>query len=169
MEIKGNLRALLDRTVAALGCDLVEARLDSGRLFLSIDAAEASADASAETPAELPDSAPTDAPAPACGVTVADCERVSRQLKPLLAAEEIDCAAIEVSSPGPKRPLVRARDFTRFAGRKVRLQLREPVDGATRVGGVLRGLDDDGGIALATAAGAQIFTAQQVARAELDG
>ena len=159
MEIKGNLRALLDRTVAALGCDLVEARLDSGRLFLSIDAAE--------TPAELPDSAPTDAPAR--GVTVADCERVSRQLKPLLAAEEIDCAAIEVSSPGPKRPLVRARDFTRFAGRKVRLQLREPVDGATRVGGVLRGLDDEGGIALATAAGAQIFTAQQVARAELDG
>ena len=163
MEIKGNLRALLDRTVAALGCDLVEARLDSGRLFLSIDAAEASA----ETPTELPDSAPTDAPAR--GVTVADCERVSRQLKPLLAAEEIDCAAIEVSSPGPKRPLVRARDFARFAGRKVRLQLREPIDGATRVGGVLRGLDDDGGIALATAAGAQIFTAQQVARAELDG
>ena len=162
MEIKGNLRALLDRTVAALGCDLVEARLDSGRLFLSIDAAEASA----ETPTELPDSAPD---APARGVTVADCERVSRQLKPLLAAEEIDCAAIEVSSPGPKRPLVRARDFTRFAGRKVRLQLREPVDGATRVGGVLRGLDDEGGIALATAAGAQIFTARQVARAELDG
>ena len=167
MEIKGNLRALLDRTVAALGCDLVEARLDSGRLFLSIDAAEASADAPTETPAELPDSAPTDAPAR--GVTVADCERVSRQLKPLLAAEEIDCAAIEVSSPGPKRPLVRARDFARFAGRKVRLQLREPVDGATRVGGVLRGLDDEGGIALATAAGAQIFTARQVARAELDG
>ena len=163
MEIKGNLRALLDRTVAALGCDLVEARLDSGRLFLSIDAAEASA----ETPAETPASAPTDAPAR--GVTVADCERVSRQLKPLLAAEEIDCAAIEVSSPGPKRPLVRARDFARFAGRKVRLQLREPVDGATRVGGVLRGLDDEGGIALATAAGAQIFTARQVARAELDG
>ena len=159
MEIKGNLRALLDRTVAALGCDLVEARLDSGRLFLSIDAAEASA----ETPAD----APTDAPAR--GVTVADCERVSRQLKPLLAAEEIDCAAIEVSSPGPKRPLVRARDFARFAGRKVRLQLREPVDGATRVGGVLHGLDDEGGIALATAAGAQIFTARQVARAELDG
>ena len=167
MEIKGNLRALLDRTVAALGCDLVEARLDSGRLFLSIDAAEASAETPTETPAELPDSAPTDAPAR--GVTVADCERVSRQLKPLLAAEEIDCAAIEVSSPGPKRPLVRARDFARFAGRKVRLQLREPVDGATRVGGVLRGLDDEGGIALATAAGAQIFTAQQVARAELDG
>ena len=159
MEIKGNLRALLDRTVAALGCDLVEARLDSGRLFLSIDAAE--------TLTETPADAPTDAPAR--GVTVADCERVSRQLKPLLAAEEIDCAAIEVSSPGPKRPLVRARDFTRFAGRKVRLQLREPVDGATRVGGVLRGLDDEGGIALATAAGAQIFTAQQVARAELDG
>ena len=167
MEIKGNLRALLDRTVAALGCDLVEARLDSGRLFLSIDAAEASAETPAETPAELPDSAPTDAPAR--GVTVADCERVSRQLKPLLAAEEIDCAAIEVSSPGPKRPLVRARDFARFAGRKVRLQLREPIDGATRVGGVLRGLDDEGGIALATAAGAQIFTARQVARAELDG
>ena len=167
MEIKGNLRALLDRTVAALGCDLVEARLDSGRLFLSIDAAEASAETPTETPAELPDSAPTDAPAR--GVTVADCERVSRQLKPLLAAEEIDCASIEVSSPGPKRPLVRARDFARFAGRKVRLQLREPVDGATRVGGVLRGLDDDGGIALATAAGAQIFTARQVARAELDG
>ena len=167
MEIKGNLRALLDRTVAALGCDLVEARLDSGRLFLSIDAAETSAETPAEASAELPDSVPTNAPAR--GVTVADCERVSRQLKPLLAAEEIDCAAIEVSSPGPKRPLVRARDFARFAGRKVRLQLREPVDGATRVGGVLRGLDDEGGIALATAAGAQIFTARQVARAELDG
>ena len=163
MEIKGNLRALLDRTVAALGCDLVEARLDSGRLFLSIDAAETLVETLTEVPTETP------ADAPARGVTVADCERVSRQLKPLLAAEEIDCAAIEVSSPGPKRPLVRARDFTRFAGRKVRLQLREPVDGATRVGGVLRGLDDEGGIALATAAGAQIFTAQQVARAELDG
>lgn len=159
MEITGDLRALLDRTVAALGLDLVEARLDAGRLFVSIDVDETGDE-------ETADAAES---APRRGVTVADCERVHRQLGPLLAAEKIDCAALEVSSPGPNRRLARARDFVRFAGRKVRLVLREPIDGAKRAGGVLRGRDGEGAIALETESGPQIFAAPQVARAELDG
>jgi len=81
---------------------------------------------------------------PGAGVSVDDCARVSRALEEYLdsAAEISDRYVLEVSSPGVERPLVRAADFTRFAGREVAVKLAKPLaSGAKRVEGELVGLE----------------------------
>jgi ribosome maturation factor RimP len=82
--------------------------------------------------------------APGAGVTVDDCARVSRALEAYLDQREdlSDRYVLEVSSPGVERPLVRPRDWERFAGQEVVIRGKEPlVDGSTRVEGVLLGLE----------------------------
>jgi ribosome maturation factor RimP len=77
------------------------------------------------------------------GVNVDDCARVSRALEPWLDAVESmpDRYVLEVSSPGLDRPLLRARDFERFAGKKVAVKGPAPLAGrATRLEGELLGL-----------------------------
>jgi len=85
--------------------------------------------------------------APGEGVTLDDCTRVSRALeahldgRPGLAEEYV----LEVSSPGVERPLVRRRDFERFAGREVALKGKEPLAGrARRLEGELLGISGEG-------------------------
>ncbi|HRA79404.1 MAG TPA: ribosome maturation factor RimP [Burkholderiaceae bacterium] len=71
------------------------------------------------------------------GITLDDCEQVSRQLSHVLAVEEVDYARLEVSSPGLDRPLKKAADFDRFAGAEVSVRLRRPLDGRRNFDGVL--------------------------------
>ena len=56
--------------------------------------------------------------APEVGITVDDCARVSRALEEHLEGKEAvpERYVLEVSSPGVDRPLVRPRDWQRFAG-----------------------------------------------------
>jgi ribosome maturation factor RimP len=77
------------------------------------------------------------------GITVADCESVSRQLQRVLEVEGIDYGRLEVSSPGLDRRLKKAADFVRFAGREARIRLRRPVDGRRNFVGVLRGVSGE--------------------------
>jgi len=65
------------------------------------------------------------------GVTVADCEQVSRQIGAVLDVGDPmpESYHLEVSSPGLDRPLLTADHFIRFAGHPVRLRAAEPVDG----------------------------------------
>ena len=44
---------------------------------------------------------------------------------------------LEVSSPGVERRLSRPRDFERFVGQKIKVSLREPIEGAKRYEGSL--------------------------------
>jgi len=77
------------------------------------------------------------------GVSVADCATVSRALEPLLDAREdlSDRYVLEVSSPGVERPLVRVRDYTRFAGQEVAVRGKAPLAGrAKRLEGTLGGV-----------------------------
>ena len=82
-------------------------------------------------------------------VSVEDCARVSRDLSAVLDVEDVLPAAytLEVSSPGLDRPLRHAGDYGRFAGRRAKLVMRQPVDGQMffkgRLGGVEK--DDDRG------------------------
>lgn len=71
---------------------------------------------------------------PGHGVSVSDCTRVSRALEAYLDAEAelSDRYVLEVSSPGIERPLVRRRDFERFAGKEVAVKVSEPVGDANR-------------------------------------
>ncbi|HEX7050248.1 MAG TPA: ribosome maturation factor RimP [Longimicrobiales bacterium] len=80
---------------------------------------------------------------PGRGVTLEDCSRVSRELETLLDRERALAGryVLEVSSPGVERPLVRARDFERFAGSEVVLKGAGPLAGrGRRLEGELLGL-----------------------------
>jgi ribosome maturation factor RimP len=78
-------------------------------------------------------------------MTVEDCERLSRDLSPVLDVEDpIDAAYhLEVSSPGIDRPLVRRSDFARWAGHEAKIELLRPRDGRRRFKGLLVGVEDD--------------------------
>jgi ribosome maturation factor RimP len=64
------------------------------------------------------------------GVTVGNCERVSRQIYALLAVELPTASeyALEVSSPGLDRPLTKLAHYERFIGCLVRIKLREALN-----------------------------------------
>lgn len=74
-----------------------------------------------------------------------DCETVSRAVSALLDVEDpIDGAyALEVSSPGIDRPLVRREDFERYSGHEIKLELARPMDGRKRFRGQLLGMNGD--------------------------
>jgi ribosome maturation factor RimP len=78
------------------------------------------------------------------GVSVDDCARVSRDLSALLDVDDVIPGAytLEVSSPGLDRPLTRADDYRRFAGRRAKLVMREKVDGQAFFKGRLGGVED---------------------------
>ena len=72
------------------------------------------------------------------GVDLALCERVTKRLSDLL----IDYG-LEVSSPGPQRPLTKPDHFQRFVGRRARVRTREPVDGHKSFTGELVSASED--------------------------
>jgi ribosome maturation factor RimP len=72
------------------------------------------------------------------GITVDDCERVSRQLQYALEVEGMDYKRLEVSSPGLDRLLRTAEDLRRFAGQAVDVSLRLPFQGRKKYRGVLQ-------------------------------
>jgi ribosome maturation factor RimP len=74
------------------------------------------------------------------GITHADCELISHRLGKLLDDEDAlpgETYTLEVSSPGVERKLSKPRDFERVIGKKIRLSVREPVEGQTRFEGRL--------------------------------
>lgn len=66
------------------------------------------------------------------GVDLELCERVTSYLRPLLAE-----FGLEVSSPGPQRPLTKPEHFRRFVGRRVRVRVHLPIGGRRSFGGEL--------------------------------
>jgi ribosome maturation factor RimP len=135
--LAGALEPLLERTVGGLGYQLSDFEYISSSRMLRVFI---------EKRHEM------NAGAVLGGITVADCESVSRQLQRVLQVEGVDYERLEVSSPGLDRRLKRAADFIRFAGREAKVRLRHPVNGRRNFVGVLRGvngerveLDFDGG------------------------
>jgi ribosome maturation factor RimP len=137
-----DLNALLERTLPALGYELVDLELSpKGRLVrVFIDKAS--------------------------GVGVEDCARVSSHLTRLFAVENVDFDRLEVSSPGLDRPLKRAADYARFVGQEAKLTLREPVEGARRLKGILRGLEGDAAL-VETDAGTRAIPLGSIEKARL--
>src|SRR5580698_6431271 len=66
---------------------------------------------------------------PLAGVTHEDCASFSREFGTILDVEDAmpGSYTLEVSSPGLDRKLIKAADFTRFAGSRVKLSTRQPV------------------------------------------
>jgi ribosome maturation factor RimP len=65
------------------------------------------------------------------GVTHEDCANFSREFGTILDVEDAmpgGSYTLEVSSPGLDRRLIKAADFSRFTGSRVKLTTRQPVD-----------------------------------------
>ena len=74
------------------------------------------------------------------GISVEDCATVSRAVSAMLDVEDPIAGdyRLEVSSPGLDRPLLEAQHFERFIGERVKLRLREKLDGQKNFIGVIK-------------------------------
>ena len=78
------------------------------------------------------------------GITVDDCEKVSRQISALLDVEDpiSEAYTLMVSSPGLDRPLFTAEQFAAYVGSLIQVRLRVPFEGRRNYQGLLSGLED---------------------------
>lgn len=117
------LKALLQPVVEAMDCELwgleyfSQGRHSTVRLFI-----------------DAPD-----------GVSLEDCERVSRQVSSVLDVEDPIAGeySLEVSSPGMDRPLYTLEHFARYAGEQVAVRLRSAFEGRRKFTGLLNGIEGD--------------------------
>jgi len=129
--MRDRLIAMLEPVVVGLGYELVELEHSGALLRLFID----------RPGSEAP------RPEAATGISLGDCEQVSRKVSELLDAEDPIGGhyTLEVSSPGLERPLRTAAHFAAQAGRRARLELRADAAGAMagrrRFTGTLRGVE----------------------------
>ena len=128
-DVVGQIRAMASRVAESYGLEIfdVQFRREAHGMVLRIQIDRPGPAATAED-----------------SVSVEDCAHVSRDLSAMLDVEDVVPSAytLEVSSPGLDRPLRRAEDYTRFAGRRAKLVMREAVDGQTFFRGTLSGVDD---------------------------
>jgi ribosome maturation factor RimP len=100
------LQEIVEQTVTGFGYDLVEIdRSAGGLLRITIDN-------------------PWVAGAPEQPINVEDCEKVTRQLQFALEVDGVEYKRLEVSSPGIDRPLRHTKDFERFVGYVIDVNLK---------------------------------------------
>lgn len=78
------------------------------------------------------------------GVTVGDCERMSRNIEALLDVENLlpGPYTLEVSSPGMDRPLSSTRDFEKSIGKMVRIVTKEKIGNSSFFVGRLKDMGE---------------------------
>jgi len=125
------VREIAERVASSSGLEVVEIEFRGGgnarmlRVFLD-KASAASGD-------------------PLAGVTHGDCANFSREFGTILDVEDAvpgGSYTLEVSSPGLDRKLTRAADFKRFAGSRVRLMTKQPVNNNRHFEGRLENFHD---------------------------
>lgn len=102
------------------------------------------------------------------GVSIDDCERISRRLDPMLdEADPIpDSYVFEVGSAGAERELKRPGDFERFMGSQVEVKLYQPVDGRKAFVGMLSAYEG-GDVAITAGKDEKTFKRAQIAQVRL--
>jgi ribosome maturation factor RimP len=123
------VREIAERVASSSGLEIVEIEFLGGgkarmlRVFL--DKASAGTD-------------------PLAGVTHEDCANFSREFGTILDVEDAmpGSYTLEVSSPGLDRKLIKAADFTRFTGSRLKLTTRQPVDNNRHFEGRLESFKD---------------------------
>ena len=120
------MEALLKKSIGALGYQLADLELSNHGKMLRVFI---------EKTHEVND--------PSGGITVADCEAVSRHLQRVLEVDGIDYDRLEVSSPGLDRKLKTGADFSRFVGLEADVHLRLLVNGRRHVAGVITEVSGD--------------------------
>ena len=78
-------------------------------------------------------------------MTVDDCAEISRNLSAILDVEDPISGhyALEISSPGLDRPLVKVSDFVRFKGFDAKIETEVSLDGAKRFKGKIIDIKDN--------------------------
>jgi ribosome maturation factor RimP len=78
-------------------------------------------------------------------VSIEDCERVSRELSPVLDVADVipQAYSLEVSSPGLDRPLRTPEHFRRFVGERAKIKLALGVDGRKNFTGTIVAVPDN--------------------------
>jgi ribosome maturation factor RimP len=130
------VREIAERVAASSGLEVVEVEMRGGgkarTLRIVIDKPAAGA---------IDRSGAIDT---AAGVTHEDCANLSREVGTILDVEDAvpgGSYTLEVSSPGLDRKLSRPADFERFAGSRVKLTTRNPVNGNRHFEGRLEGFE----------------------------
>ena len=79
------------------------------------------------------------------GITVDDCEIVSRQFSDILDEKDYisDSYIFEVSSPGLGRPLKKEKDFKRSLGEEVEIRTYRAIDRQKEFVGILKAYDKE--------------------------
>lgn len=79
------------------------------------------------------------------GITVDDCEAVSRKFSDILDEKDYieDTYIFEVSSPGLGRPLKKDKDFQRSLGEEVEVRTYRAIEKQKEFTGVLQAFDKD--------------------------
>ena len=124
VTLRERLIALIEPVLVRLGYELVELEYAAGR-----------SQAVVRIFIDKPD-----------GITVEDCERVSREVAALLDVDDPIPTAytLEVSSPGFDRVLRTAAHFQRFVGSRVFVELKAPRAGRRRYTGMLQAVNATG-------------------------
>ena len=101
-------------------------------------------------------------------MTVEDCAEISRNLSAVLDVEDpiSESYALEVSSPGIDRPLMRLQDYERFAGFEAKIETKRPHDGRRKFTGRLAGVRGQR-IAIGGETGEAEIPFDEIARAKL--
>ena len=123
------VREIAERVASSSGLEIVEIEFLGGgkarmlRVFL--DKASAGTD-------------------PLAGVTHEDCANFSREFGTILDVEDVmpGSYTLEVSAPGLDRRLIKAADFTRFTGSRLKLTTWQPVDNNRHFEGRLESFKD---------------------------
>lgn len=102
------------------------------------------------------------------GVSINDCEAISRPLSDLLdQADPIEGSyTFEVSSAGADRALKKPEHFAAFLGAEVEVKLYRPREGRKEFVGLLKGFQD-GNVTLEIDGDQTVFTKQEIALVRL--
>jgi ribosome maturation factor RimP len=127
------VREIAERVAASSGLEIVEIEFLGGgkarmlRVFL-----------------DKPAAGPITENDPLGGVTHEDCANFSREFGTILDVEDVmpGSYTLEVSSPGLDRKLIKAADFNRFTGSRLKLTTRQPVDNNRHFEGRLESFKD---------------------------
>jgi ribosome maturation factor RimP len=95
------------------------------------------------------------------GVDLELCARVTHHLRDLL----VDYG-VEVSSPGPERPLTKVDHYQRFLGSRIRVRTAEPIGGRKDLKGELVGADAEA-VSLAADGGMVRIPHERIRRSNL--
>ena len=130
---------------ASSGCELVHVEQQPGRLRVFLDRPQ--------------------------GVTLEDCQAVSKQLSAILDVSDFSDRpyTLEVSSPGLDRELYGPKDDTRFCGHLVRVTFRggEPPAKITLVGRLEQFTPDDAGGGEIVVVGSEADERHEIALADI--